>query len=128
MRDIGEKTEAIILAELIKRDYAVSVPFGYNHRYDLVIDQNGSFSRIQCKTGWIKDGKIIFNAQSSNNYTNQRKGYHGDADVFLVFCPETDKVYWIQVEEVGASPYLRIEPTKNNQSKGVRWAKDYELA
>ena len=25
------------------------------------------------------------------------------------------------------SAYLRVEPAKNNQAKGVRWATDYEV-
>jgi hypothetical protein len=35
----------------------------------------------------------------------------------------------VPIKEVGphTSAYLRVEPAKNNQAKGVRWAMDYEV-
>jgi hypothetical protein len=129
--DTGQKTEAIVLAELVKRDYRVSIPFGVNHRYDLIIDQDDQLIRAQCKTGRLVDGKVIFNARSTNGH-NTAAGvrsslYRGQADIFLVYCPQLDKLYWIPVEEVGHAPHLRVAPPKNGQVKGVRWAADYEM-
>ena len=48
---------------------------------------------------------------------------------FGVHCPDTDAVYLVPIKEVGphTSAYLRVEPAKNNQAKGVRWAMDYEV-
>jgi hypothetical protein len=45
------------------------------------------------------------------------------------FYPDTDAVYLIPIEDVGphTSAYLRVEPARNNQTKGVRWAVDYEV-
>ena len=38
------------------------------------------------------------------------------------------KVYLVPVDEVGTTrAHLRLEPSKNNQEKNVRWASDYEL-
>ena len=58
-----------------------------------------------------------------------RKGYQGEADYFGVYSPETGKVYLVPVEEapVCSAGRLRLNPTKNNQQKGVKWAKDYEI-
>ncbi len=46
-----------------------------------------------------------------------------------MYSPETGKVYLVPVDEVpiGSKAKLRIEATKNNQQKGVKWAKDYEI-
>ena len=49
--DVGHRTEAAILSELVRRGYAVLLPFGVNQRYDLVLDLEGRFVRAQCKTG-----------------------------------------------------------------------------
>jgi PD-(D/E)XK endonuclease len=49
--DVGQRSEAAIIAELVKRGYRVLTPYGVNHRYDLVIDAGGRFLRAQCKTG-----------------------------------------------------------------------------
>lgn len=128
--DVGQKSEAIILAELVKRDYRVLLPFGINHRYDLVIDDNGSFARAQCKTGRLHEGKILFNSVStqSNSKGSKVVDYLSQIDIFLVYCPELDRVYRLPVEEVPCGkPYLRVDPPKNGQVRGVRWAKDFEL-
>lgn len=130
---IGEKSEAIILAELVKRDYKVLMPFGNNRRYDFVLDLTSSvlgFMRVQCKTGRLRAGVVEFNAYSSgsNSSGSKSKGYKDDVDLFLIYCPDTDKVYWLLPRSCGNSkPYLRVTPTRNSQSKGVRWAKDYEI-
>ena len=58
-----------------------------------------------------------------------RKGYKGEADYFGVYSPDTGKVYLVPVEAVpfGSKAKLRLDATKNNQQKGVKWAKDYEI-
>ena len=44
-------------------------------------------------------------------------------------CPDTDAVYLVPIADVpDRGACLRVEPTKNNQAKGVRWAKDYMLS
>lgn len=129
--EVGQKTEAIILAELVKRDYRVLVPFGLNHRYDFVVDVEGEFIRIQCKTGRMRNGSINFNA-TSDSIGSKIKGqnYIGQIDVFVMYCPDTDKVYWIPIEDIGSvqRPYLRVEEPKHIQSNyEFRMACDYEL-
>ena len=62
--DVGLRTEATILSELLKRGYQILVPQGQNQRYDLVLDVDGSFLRVQCKTGRLRNGCIEFSARS----------------------------------------------------------------
>jgi hypothetical protein len=127
---VGQRTEAIVLAELVKRGHKVLVPFGTNHRYDFVLDTADGFLRVQCKTGRLYHGVIRFNTVSIRSNTKQtfRRPYRGDADVFLIYCPETDRVYAVDVEEAASGKgALRVAPTANSQAKGVRWAAEYEL-
>jgi PD-(D/E)XK endonuclease len=58
-----------------------------------------------------------------------RKGYQGEADYFGVYSPDTGKVYLVPVEAVplDSKAKLRLDATKNNQQKGVKWVKDYEI-
>ena len=127
--DIGQRAEAIILAELVKRGYVVLTPFGVNHRYDLVIDCQGRFIRAQCKTGRLRNGTILFATQSVRTNTRGAylRPYHDEADLFLVYCPDTEKVYAVPVADVGSAGHLRVEPARNGQRKGIRLARDYEL-
>lgn len=110
-------------------------PFGENQRYDLLIDDGDRFIRVQCKTGRLRNGVIRFNACSvtyhhpSNRGTREyKRDYRGSADLFGVYCRETDSVYLVPVDQVGTKEgVLRVAPTKNSQSRKVRWARDFEL-
>jgi hypothetical protein len=70
-------------------------------------------------------------ATKSTRVNSQRcfaRGYRGEIDLFMVYSPHTDKIYAITPEELGETAgTLRVQPTENNQAKGVRWAADYEL-
>jgi hypothetical protein len=128
--DIGQRTEAIVLAALVRRGYRVLTPFGTNQRYDLAIDVGDHFLRVQCKTGRLRRGTIIFAVKSvrSNTRRTYVRTYENEVDLFLVYCPETDRVYAIPIEDATSSVgALRVAPTANNQAKGIRWASEYEL-
>jgi PD-(D/E)XK endonuclease len=128
--EVGQRTEAVVLAELVKRGHRVLVPFGVNHRYDFVLDMGDRFLRVQCKTGRLRKGRILFNTESirSNTKETLRRGYRGEADLFLVYCPETERVYALSIDELALSEgSLRVEPTTNGQKRGIRWAADHEL-
>ncbi len=86
--------------------------------------------RAQCKTGRLRDGRVLFNTHSvrSNTRGSERRGYLGEVDVFIVYCPDLDRVYVIPVGDVPLSEgSLRVEAPANGQTKGIRWAADYEL-
>ena len=135
---VGAESEAIIAAELIRSGYTVLTPNGYMHRYDLVIeDANGDFWKIQCKTAWVVDGgnalefstASLAQAGQRGRKFSTRKHYKNDVHYFAVYSPDTRKVYLIPVDDAGnASMRLRLtETTKNGQTKGVKFAVDYEL-
>jgi PD-(D/E)XK endonuclease len=128
--DVGLRTEAAILSHLVRTGYAVLLPFGVNQRYDLVIDIGGEFVRAQCKTGRYRDGAITFRAQSviTSKTRNVTRGYHGEADVFLVHCPDFAPIFCVPVDEApGTRMHLRVETARNGQSDRVHWASEYAL-
>lgn len=128
--DVGQRTEAIVLAELVRRGYRVLLPFGSNHRYDLVVDVGGRFLRIQCKTGRLRKGSVLFSAQSTrvNTQATFRRTYEGEIDYFAVYCPETGGVYAVPAASRSAGlGTLRVDPPANGQAKRIRWAADFEL-
>ena len=127
--DVGQRTEAIVLAALVKRGYKVLTPFGTNQRYDLAIDLGDRFLRAQCKTGRLRAGTIIFAVRSvrSNTRRTYLRSYQNEIDLFLVCRPETDGIHVIPIEDATSSVgALRVAPTRNGQAKRIRWAKDYE--
>ena len=59
-------------------------------------------------------------------YTTQYDA--GQIDLFLVYCPGTDRVYAVGIGEVGSGKgFLRVDPTMNGQTKRIRWAADHAL-
>jgi hypothetical protein len=128
-REKGNLTEAKILAALVAAGYSVSIPFGDGHKYDFVIDDSVSLRRVQCKTGRVKNGVLIFCAYSKSGNGSVRADYRGLADIFAVLNPESGNVYLIPVNEVGVTDVsLRLAPALNNQTQGVRWAEFYLLS
>jgi hypothetical protein len=114
--------------------YGLLVPFGENTRYDLVIDGGDGLRRVQCKTGRLRLGSICFNVCSSYahhpNPKLLRRDYRGEVDCFAVYCPETEGIYLIPIDDlgVGTQGSLRLEAPRNNQRRRIRYASDYELA
>lgn len=127
---IGDISEAIVRARFIQNGYIVLMPLNSGLRYDIVVEKDGIFKRVQIKTGRVLDTGIIrFNSSSLDPKTrNSQIDYYGDIDWFAVYCPQTEKVYLMNVDEVPPNNgYLRISPPKNGQKRGIRWAKDYEF-
>ena len=95
----GDITTTMVAAGLLKQDYSVLMPIGDGERYDLVIEKNGKFQRIQCKTGSLnpKKDRIKFKCFSvhgeNGTYTAQK--YLGQIEYFGVYVPEIDKSYLI---------------------------------
>lgn len=128
----GEVSEAKVLAHLKSIGLTVLTPFGDNAKYDLVCDTDDGFVRVQVKTGKLQDnGAIIFNtATRGHNMEDayQKEYDSNDIDVFVVFCPQVDEYYAVDVEDAPSSQMsLRVEPPGNGQTKGVNMAKEFDL-
>ena len=111
--------------------YAISMPFGENTRYDLIIDDGASLSRVQCKTGRLRNGAILFATCSS--YAHHRsaqfsqRDYIGQIDFFGVYCAETSGAYLIPIADASLRrcAALRVDMPRNSQRRRVRFAADY---
>ena len=95
----------------IERAIDVSVPFGENTRYDLILDDGESLRRVQCKTGRLRRGAIEFaTASSYYHHPNEKptqRHYLGQVDSFAVYCRQTGGVYLIPI---GHLPIDRASP------------------
>lgn len=125
----GDITELSCILALKKYGITVSIPYGEDSRYDLIADIGGRLYKIQCKTSSYKDGVILFSCRSIHYNTKERHGvgYVGEIDFFMT---EYDSVcYLIPIDDCMNSSVksLRLEQSKNNQTQGVSFAKDYEL-
>ena len=118
-KSIGDFSELMVLLALTEAGYDVSIPFGENHRYDMIADKDGVLSRVQVKTGRLRDGAVLFNCCSSHTHRNGKsRSYVGEIDYFGVYCPELRSVYLLPIQDTARlNGTLRIRATRNLQSK-----------
>ena len=131
---IGDRTTLAVMLALHQRGYPVLTPFGENTRYDLVFDDGRRLVKVQCKTGRLRRGAIVFNACSSYahhpNRRVARRDYLDEVDFFGVHCPGTGGVYLVPVADAPRRTQcsLRVDPSRNKQARGIHLAARYEIA
>jgi hypothetical protein len=127
---IGDKAMVVVLAEFVKRDVPVLLPWG-DLRYDLAIDIAGELLRVQVKSAARRVGCIIFKTQSLvyvRGRRSRQRSYTGEADYFGVYDPVGGDVYLVPVEGAPKSHMrLRVDPAHNSQTKGIKWAANFLL-
>jgi hypothetical protein len=125
--EIGARAEAAVATALITAGKEVYVPlFAAHSRVDLVFVDGNGFHRVQCKSSRIVNMVLMFRTCSNTNRTH--KDYRGQIDFFGVYSPQLDRVFLVPVDDVPIRDgFLRLEPARNGQQKGVRWARDYIL-
>ena len=125
----GNAAEAAVLAALAAADVPVLVPFGQGHGFDLaaIVPPRWALVRIQVKSGRVRRGCVEFNT-CSTDHGNGRRDYTGRADVIAVHVPQLPQVLMVPVDECPPfRGFLRLEPPRNNQAKGVRFAATYNF-
>ncbi len=132
-KDVGDRTTLAVMLALRELGYEISVPFGENTRYDLVIDDGVRLSRVQCKRGRLRGGAVRWAACSSyahhDNPRERRRDYLGQVDFFGIYCPGTESVYLVPIEDaqVRREGALRVNPPRNGQRRFIRQAQKYEI-
>lgn len=128
---IGDISEAQVIAAFTKLGYHVLLPFGENHRYDLVVDDGDKLFRVQVKTGRLVRGGTVIEYTCASSHAHRggpSRPYFGEIDYLAVYCPGTQRVYLLPEKELTATrAHLRLSPPQNNMSKTIRWAARYEL-
>ena len=77
----GLTTELKCMEKFIEYGFIVSIPYGNNSRYDLLLDGgNGKYIRIQCKTAHLNEnGSYTINTANSVSTMTKRIVKHYDS-------------------------------------------------
>ena len=132
-KDIGDRTTLAVMLALRNGGFTVSVPFGENTRYDLVVDDGLRLGRVQCKSGQLVSGVVRFKTASTyahhKSATRLRRDYKGEIEFFGVYCHANDRVYLVPIADVAATceARLRVDPPRNGQMRRIRYASAYEI-
>lgn len=127
---IGEITEQQVALEFLKLGILVSKPLVQSSRYDFVVDINKKLYKIQVKTCRIKEESYL-DFSTSTSHTNTKGTLnltYSSEDVDFFATMYEGQCYLVPFSICGnRSQRLRIAPTKNGQTKGITFAKDYKL-
>ena len=73
-KSIGDLAELKVITDLTERGFDVSIPFGDNCKYDLIVDINGSLKKVQVKARSTRNNVISVELRSCmRNYTYNKK-------------------------------------------------------
>ena len=130
-KEIGNRAEIVIISEFIKSGIAVSIPFGNNEAYDLVIDASSGFKSVQVKHGIYKNGCVVADIRHRKGYDKRKYDTYDDkVDYIAVWCEELDTCYLLDMNDCNGRTTLnlRVDLPKNNSCiSTIVWAKDYEF-
>ena len=125
----GDLTELEVALALTRAGYRVLQPLSASSRYDLAVDnEDGTLTRIQCKTGVLRRGGIVFRVYSVSGHRSAGKPYQGQVDAFGVYCEATRRTYLVPlavIPEHRVMVCLRVLPSRNGQRIGVHMADDF---
>lgn len=122
---IGARAEMAVASGLQRSGYDVFVPlFAAHSRVDVIASGPSGLTRVQCKTARLARGALFF--RTCSNTANIPLDYREQIDAFGVYSPDLDSVYLVPVDDVSIRGcHLRVEPARNGQGAGIRWAVDY---
>lgn len=130
-KDKGDKGTGNVIADLLSKGIQVCLPLSEHLPFDLIaVKEDGSLLKVSVKYRTLKKGSVyvIFSSSYSDSHgVHTKKIDKNLIDLLAIYCPETKEVYYVIPSEFDGSVTLRIEESKNNQTKGIHFAKDYLL-
>lgn len=93
--DQGNVGLACAIFELQKLEYKISIPLNQNNKYDLVVEKDNTFYKVQIKTSAFKvqERYQVLLRTTSNNKSRTKLIIHnkGDYDLLFVLCSDGSK-------------------------------------
>ena len=127
----GAVAEAAVAYEAVKLGIGVYKPIA-DEPCDFILEIGQQLLRVQCKWA-VRHGDVIVirtrRCRRGREGLIHRSYTADEIDVIAAYCEDTDKCYLLphemSVDRVAVQ--LRLEPTRNNQIRCIKWARDYEL-
>jgi hypothetical protein len=128
----GAIAELAIQLAATKLGIDVYRPVAEGGRYDMIFDLDGGPVRVQCK--WASRYGDVLIARCSRCRRNRdglvRRLYRREEiDAFALYCLELDRSFFVPISHAEGMQEirLRLSPTRNNQSRGIHWADDFDF-
>lgn len=131
-KDKGDVGVGFVIADLLTAGIQPAILLSEHLPFDCIaVAPDGRMSRLSVKYRTAKLGSItvrLTNSWADKNGTHSKKHDKQTFDAVAVYCPQTERVYYIRVGEFDGNVdafTLRLEPSKNNQTARVRLAHDF---
>ena len=125
-KTIGDLAELKVACLFAEKGWFVSKPVTDNAPYDLIVDDGESLRKVQVKARCTREEKITVELRST--MVNYVRHYNkSDFDLLAVYDIDNSRIALLDWEQIGESKtlVLRTSPSKNNQTKGVKYFTDY---
>lgn len=120
-----------VITKLTEKQFVVGVLLTEHAAYDLLAEKEGICYRIQVKY-CSSVGKYIQVGMASSwadkNGNHMKTFDPSKLDVILIYCPDTDKCYWVPTDKIKGKYRFNLALTKS-KNNGVRqhMAEDFEF-
>jgi len=114
--------------DLAKKGFGILTPPTEHEAFDLVAYKDGRFLRIQVKYRAAVRGVIMApfaTCWADRHGVHRRPVDKQTLDLYGVYCPDTERCYYLDPREFGGTVNLRIAQPRNAQKKRLKWASDY---
>lgn len=126
-KQVGSLGELKVAAALTSKGYFVFKELGDNCKSDLIVMAEDYVPiKVQVKACTVVNGAVSVSSHKSGpNYRFRYECKH--ADIFAVFVVDTQEIFYVLTKDLLQKQTLtfRVSKARNNQSMGVRQAKDY---
>ncbi len=115
--------------DLFEQEFLILNPETEHAPFDFVIFKNGEYKSVQVKYRSLnKRGTIEVVFRSSYCDTTgvvYKKTDKVFIDLYVIYCPDTDKCYYFDPKKFNKSIALRVDTPRSNQQNGIHYAEDF---
>lgn len=127
----GITTKLACMQKFIELGYIVSVPYGNNSRYDLLVDNGKKIWKIQCKTAKLcNNGSYNINTCNKITNTNKTKTKHytkNEVDFIASIIEEQLVIIPVELIENSTGKRFRTELPKSGSISNCNLIKDFTV-
>ena len=119
------------MQKFVELGYIVSVPYGNNSRYDLLVDNGRKIWKIQCKTAKLcGNGSYNINTCNKTTNTNKTKTKHytkNEVDFIASIIEEQLVIIPVELIENSTGKRFRTELPKSGSISNCNLIKDFTV-
>lgn len=115
--------------DLFEKGFLILNPETEHAPFDIVIYKDGVFRRVQVKYKSLNSKgtlEITFRSNySTSNGVRTKAVDKSEIDVYAIYCPDTDKCYYLNPKDYNQTVALRVNTSRNNQQVNIKLADDF---